>query len=134
VSAVPTVLVVDDYLDALQVWEIFLRSAGFDVVTAADGQSALEAVERQRPDIIVLDLELPVLSGFEVARQLKRNAATRSIPLIAATGYSYAKLLKQAVQSGFDTVVIKPCDPAGLVALIRRLLGKRQHSTSAQAS
>lgn len=118
----PTVLIVDDYLDALHVWEIFLRGAGFTVMTAADGTGALEAVKRQKPDIIVLDLELPGLSGFEVAQQLRRDEETRYIPLIAATGYSYVKQLEQAKQSGFDSVVIKPCDPTGLVAEIRRLL------------
>ncbi len=121
-SSTPTILIVDDYLDALQVWELYLTSEGFNVLTAADGHAALESAIGHHPDLIVLDLELPGLSGFEVARHLRAQADTRHIPLIAATGYSYLKQLEQARHAGFDTIVIKPCDPQALVAEIRRLL------------
>ena len=77
---------------------------------------------RQRPDVIVLDLELPGITGFEAAVRLRQSAATSSIPLIAATGYSHMKQLDQARASGFDSIVVKPCEPAALVAEIERLL------------
>jgi CheY-like chemotaxis protein len=121
--SVPTILVVDDYIDALEVWDMYLRSAGFNVLTADDGPSALEQATTHQPDIIVLDLELPRLSGFEVARALRAHDRTRHIPLIAATGYSQAKQLDAALQCGIDAVVVKPCEPESLVAEIRRLLG-----------
>ena len=82
-----TILLVDDYPDALDVWELYLCSEGFKVLTAANGQDALAATVRL-PDMVVLDLQLPDVSGFEVARELRATAATRHIPLIAATGYS----------------------------------------------
>ena len=123
-----TILVVDDYLDALQVWDMYLRAVGFNVLTAADGPSALEQAMAHRPDLIVLDLELPGLSGFEVARILRSDDRTRHIPLIAATGYSHVKQLEAARQSGIDAVVVKPCDPESLVAEIRRLLGESAHA------
>jgi two-component system cell cycle response regulator DivK len=69
-----------------------------------------------------LDLELPGLTGFEVAKRLRSNAVTAPIPLIAATGYSHARQLDMARQSGFDAVVVKPCDPDHLVQEIDRLL------------
>jgi len=121
----PTVLVVDDYQDALQVWGLYLRSAGFDVLTAADGPDALAQAGAHHPDLVVLDLELPGLSGLQVARQLREQPETREIPLIAATGYSYAKQIEEARAAGFDAVLVKPCNPAQLVAEIRRLLQSR---------
>jgi CheY-like chemotaxis protein len=74
--------------------------------------------------VIVLDLELPGITGFEAAVQLRRGRDTASIPLIAATGYSHVKQLNQARASGFDSIMIKPCEPAALVAEIERLLGE----------
>jgi two-component system, cell cycle response regulator DivK len=117
-----TILIVDDYPDALDVWELYLCSEGFRVLTAASGHEALSCAATALPDMVVLDLQLPDVSGFEVARELRSRAATRHIPLIAATGYSHALQLDEARQSGFDAVIVKPCDPDALVAEIRRLL------------
>ena len=116
------ILIVDDYPDALDMWALYLRSMGYRVSTAADGAAALEEAERLLPDLIVLDLELPHVSGFDVAKQLRANAETRDIPLIAATGYSHSRQLDQAREAGFDLIVTKPCDPGALVAQIDRLL------------
>lgn len=117
------ILVVDDYPDTLDVWSVSLRAAGFDVVTAVDGLTALTMAETLVPDLIVLDLELPGRSGYDVATLLRRNPATRHIPLIAATGFSHEAQLARARRAGFDVIVIKPCDPDELIAHIRRLLG-----------
>jgi CheY-like chemotaxis protein len=116
------ILVVDDYPDALDIWALYLRSMGYRVSTAGDGESALAQAELLRPDLIVLDLELPRLSGFEVAERLRANPVTRAIPLIAATGYSHVKQLERARTAGFDQIVVKPCDPDTLVEEIERLL------------
>ena len=115
-------MIVDDYADALDVWAIYLQSMGYRVSTAADGLTAVAKGEELLPDLIVLDLELPGLTGFEAAKRLRANPDTASIPLIAATGYSHARQLDLARQSGFDTVVVKPCDPDLLVLEIERLL------------
>lgn len=116
------ILIVDDYPDALDIWALYLRSMGYRVSTAGDGEMALAEAERLLPDLIVLDLELPRLSGFEVAERLRANRDTRHIPLIAATGYSHMKQLDRARKAGFDQIVIKPCDPDMLVEEIERLL------------
>lgn len=117
-----TVLIVDDYPDALDVWEMYLRAEGFRVLTAATGRQALATASAGNPDLIVLDLDLPDLSGFDVARELRAQPATRHIPLIAATGYSHVVLQDRAMQSGFDSIIVKPCDPDALVVEIERLL------------
>ncbi len=116
------ILIVDDYADALDIWAIYLRSMGYQVSTAADGVTAVAGAEELRPDLIVLDLELPGLTGFEVAKRLRSNPETAAIALIAATGYSHARQLDLARESGFDAVVVKPCDPDQLVQEIDRLL------------
>ena len=120
--AATRILLVDDYPDALEIWGLYLRAMGYDVVEADDGLKAVAQAHRHHPDIIVLDLELPGITGFEAAIRLRNSAETRHIPLIAATGYSQATQLDQARASGFDAIVVKPCEPALLVAEIERLL------------
>jgi CheY-like chemotaxis protein len=116
------ILLVDDYPDALEIWGLYLRTQGYVVDTAEDGLTAVERAHQLLPDIIVLDLELPGITGYEAAKRLRGAAATRRIPLIAATGYSHIKQLDLARQCGFDSIVVKPCEPAALVAEIERLL------------
>jgi two-component system, cell cycle response regulator DivK len=124
-AATSTVLIVDDYPDALDVWEVYLRAYGFEVLTAADGRQALACASTSLPDIVVMDLEMPGLSGFEVARALRAQDATRHIPLIASTGHSHTAQLDEARRSGFDAIIVKPCEPDALVLEIRRLLAGR---------
>jgi CheY-like chemotaxis protein len=116
------VLLVDDYPDALEIWSLYLQMSGYDVVTAGDGRSAVDMANSAHPDVIVMDLELPGITGFEAARRLRSSSETRGIPLIAATGYSHAHQLDEAQDAGFDRILIKPCDPAALVAEIEQLL------------
>ena len=126
------VLIVDDYPDALDIWVIYLKAIGYRVSTAADGASAIRQAEQLLPDVIVLDLELPGISGFDVARRLRKNPLTQDIPLIAATGYSHERQLSLAREAGFDEVMIKPVDPDLLVKEIERRLSS--HFNSGQHS
>ena len=121
----PRILIVDDYADALDVWGLYLRAAGFEVIVASDGPRAFDQAVHQKPDVIVMDLELPGKSGYEVAQELRSRSDTQAIPLIAATGYSHAKQLDLARASGFDSVIVKPCDPETLVAEIHRMLRRK---------
>ena len=127
------ILLVDDYPDALEIWGLYLRSMGYDVIEADDGLKAVAQAHQCKPDIIVLDLELPGISGFEAAIRLRKSERTREIPLIAATGYSQVKQLDQARASGFDSIIVKPCEPAALVAEIERLLLTPRQSTRSTA-
>ena len=127
----PRILIVDDYPDALDVWGLYLSAAGFDVLTAPDGRSAFSQAVKEKPDLIVMDLELPGKSGYEVARDLKAREDTRQIPLIAATGYSHAKQLDLARSSGFSSVIVKPCDPQALLTEIARWLPRTINDTTA---
>ena len=95
-AATQTILIVDDYPDALDVWDLYFSSAGYTVLTACDGLAAVQQALAALPDIIILDLELPGLSGFEVAETIRAQPATSAIPLIAATGYSQPRQHDQA--------------------------------------
>ena len=124
------ILLVDDYPDALEIWGLYLRAQGYEVETAEDGLEAVAKAQAMLPDVIVLDLELPGITGFEAAVRLRRARSTAAIPLIAATGYSHVKQLNQAKASGFDSIMVKPCEPAALVAEIERLLDRHRHAAS----
>jgi CheY-like chemotaxis protein len=114
------VLVIDDYADAVEVWALYLRASGFDVLTATDGVSGLDTARRERPDVVVMDLQMPGLSGLDVAQALRADDATRHIPLIAVTGRARPQG-QDAESLRFDSLVMKPCDPETLVAEIRRV-------------
>lgn len=116
------ILIVDDYADALEIWAIYLQGAGYRVSTAVDGASAIAKARQLLPDLVVLDLELPGISGLEAARTLRADPETADIPLIAATGYSHPRQLDLAREVGFDAVVVKPCDPETLLSEIERLI------------
>ena|ERR1700683_518977 len=117
------VLLVDDYRDALEGWAWYLRSRGYEVLTAGDGFKAVEMAGQYLPDLIILDLDLPDITGFEAARRLRTTSTTAQIPLIAATGYSPVQQLDEAHDAGFAAVLVKPCEPAALVKEIERVLG-----------
>jgi CheY-like chemotaxis protein len=116
----PTILIVDDYIDALDAWALLLQAEGFNVLKASTGDAALSCATESAPDLVVLDLELPGLSGVQVAQALRAADGTRHIPLIATTGHSDVDTI--VAQAGFDALLTKPCDPSSLVAEIRRLI------------
>jgi CheY-like chemotaxis protein len=115
-------LLVDDYRDALDMWAVYLRARGFEIGTATDGPSAVRVATETLPDLIVMDLVLPGLNGCEAARQLRARPETTRIPIIATTGNTHPVELERARQAGFAAIMIKPCDPAGLVGEIERVL------------
>ncbi len=118
----PLVLVVEDYPDAREMYAAYLQFSGFDVAEATNGLEAVEKAEALMPDIILMDLALPRMDGWEATRRLKSNDQTRHIPVVALTGHALAGHAEGARQAGCDAFVTKPCLPDALVAEIRRLL------------
>jgi len=118
----PRVLVVDDYPDAREMYAEYLQFSGFDVIEAGNGMEALERAADSAPDIILMDLSLPVMDGWEATRRLKADKATADIPIVALTGHALAGILEGAKKAGCDAFVTKPCLPEDLVKEIRKVL------------
>ncbi len=116
------VLVVEDTEDNRRILRDLLASAGYDVVEAVYGAEGLSAVARFMPALVVLDIQLPVIDGYEVARRLKADPKTRDIPIVAVTSYALTGDEEKSRASGCDAYVAKPFSPKQLLATIRRLL------------
>ena len=118
----PLVLVVDDFADNREMYSEFLTYSGYDVVEARNGKEAIDAAIQRTPDIIIMDLSLPVMDGWEATRRLKADERTRQIPVVALTGHALAGHSKGARDAGCDSFLAKPCLPDQLVAEIKRML------------
>ena len=118
----PTVLLVDDYPDAREMYSEYLQFSGFNVVEAANCMEALQRAVDTTPDIILMDLSLPVMDGWEATRRLKADERTAGIPVVALTGHALAGISEGARQAGCDAFVTKPCLPEDLVKEIRKVL------------
>jgi two-component system cell cycle response regulator DivK len=119
------IMLVDDYVDNREVYAHYLRYKGYRVEEAEDGHQALEKAARYRPDLIVMDLALPGLDGWEATRRLKGDPQTREIPVIALTGHAMEGQSDRAKAAGCDAFVVKPCEPSQLENHIRALLASR---------
>jgi CheY-like chemotaxis protein len=118
----PLVLVVDDFADNREMYSEYLGYSGYEVIEARNGREAIDAAQERMPDIIIMDLSLPVMDGWEATRQLKADERTRRIPVVALTGHALAGHSKGAREAGCDSFLAKPCLPDQLVAEIRRML------------
>ena len=120
-----TVLIVDDVEDNRRLYAMFLQLEGFEVTTAVDGYDALNKALARPPDLVVMDLAIPGIDGWEVTRTLKRDGRTRAIPVIAVTGHALAGAEARAKEAGCDAFLTKPCLPDTLSREIRRILKLR---------
>ena len=120
------VLIADDQPLMRAAFQMTLRpEEDIDVVgEAADGREAIEQARLLHPDVILMDLSLPILDGWEATRRLKNDARTAHIPVVALTAHDGARELQRATRAGCDWFVPKPCPPAALVAEIRRVLAR----------
>jgi CheY-like chemotaxis protein len=125
----PRVLLVDDYPDAREMYSEYLQFSGFDVLEAANGIEALQSAIDHEPDIILMDLSLPVMDGWEATRRLKADERTKTIPVVALTGHALAGISEGARKAGCDAFVTKPCLPEDLVKEIRKVLDDSSTST-----
>jgi two-component system, cell cycle response regulator DivK len=119
----PLILVVDDYQDAREMYAEYLQFSGFRVAEARNGNEAIEQAFALRPDLILMDLSLPGMDGWEATRVLKADDRTKSIPVVALTGHALAGASEGAKKAGCDSFVTKPCLPDDLVVEVRRMLG-----------
>jgi two-component system, cell cycle response regulator DivK len=118
----PLILLVDDFQDNREMYSEYLIFAGFDVAEAQSGAEALEQAVKMLPDLIVMDLALPGMDGWEATRRLKADERTRKIPVVALTGNALQAHIRRAKEAGCDGFLAKPCLPAALADEIRVML------------
>jgi two-component system, cell cycle response regulator DivK len=128
--AAPLILLVDDFADNRQMYAEFLAFSGLGVAEAENGHEALDKAFALRPALIVMDLSLPGMDGWEATRRLKADERTKAIPVMALTGHALAGHSKGALDAGCDVVITKPCLPERLLEEIRKML----EATSTQST
>lgn len=119
----PLVLIVDDFEDNRVMYVEYLQFQGFRVAEAVNGQEAIEQTQKLMPVVIVMDLSLPVMDGWEATRRIKADPKTKHIVVIALTGHAEPAHAKKARDAGCDDFIAKPCLPEALVARIREHVG-----------
>jgi two-component system cell cycle response regulator DivK len=114
--------VVEDQEDNRQIVRDLLTTTNYEVTEAENGEEALAAVAKERPDLILMDIQLPIMDGYEATRRIKADPATRAIPIIAVTSYALSGDEAKARAAGCDDFVPKPYSPRELLAKIRKYL------------
>ena len=125
-----TVLVVDDVPDVTEMIELLLKHAGYDVSTAESAQDALHLARLKHYDLVISDIGMPDMNGYELAAALREIASYNKTPLIAVTGYSEYDDRGRAVRAGFNVHLTKPIEPMELLTLMRELLSQSEPGTS----
>ena len=117
------ILIVDDNDDAREMYAAYFYHLDFDVATAPDGAEALRLAAELKPDVVVMDLTMPVMDGWTATRRLKAHEELRVIPVVAVSGHATGPAAAQSVsEAGFDRFVLKPCLPEDLADVVRELL------------
>jgi two-component system chemotaxis response regulator CheY len=116
------IMIADDQLFIHRLIQHRLEEQGYQILTARDGCEVLEAAVRKAPDLVVMDVSMPRMDGLTALRHLKRNQATRAIPVIVLTSSPYNRVHEEAEFSGAELVLTKPFSPIGLLEAIRRLV------------
>jgi len=119
VTAPRTVLVVDDHEDNRRILRDLLRNAGYEVVEATTGEDGVATAKARTPDLILMDIQLPGIDGYEATRRIKADDALRRIPLIVVTSYALSGDDTKALAAGADAYVAKPFSPRAILAKIR---------------
>jgi two-component system cell cycle response regulator DivK len=116
------ILVVEDTEDNRRILRDLLTRAGFELIEATDGESGVSMATTHRPDLILMDIQLPIFDGYEATRRIKANPETRDIPIIAVTSYALSGDDTKALAAGCDGYVAKPFSPRRILAMVREFL------------
>src|SRR5262245_41135326 len=116
------ILVVEDQEDNRRILRDLLGNAGYELIEAESGEEALTAVDAQRPDLILMDIQLPAMNGYEAAQRIKSNPDMKAVPIIAVTSYALAGDEAKALAAGCTAYISKPFSPRALLAKVREYL------------
>lgn len=123
---VKTVLLIEDNAQNRYMATFMLQKHGYVVVPAIDGQRGVELAATCKPSMILLDIQLPVMNGYEVARALRTNAALRDVPIVAVTSYAMLGDREKALEAGCDGYIEKPIDPDTFISELEQFLRRQQ--------
>lgn len=129
----PAILVVEDDRHTLSGYVEYLSTAGYEVTGVADAESALAVVLEAKPEVVITDITMPGMSGFELAAALRTDGRTRAIPVIGMTAHWTREVHTHAADVNMAAVLLKPCAPAHLAAELRRVLGVVRRAPLADA-
>ena len=118
-----TVLLVEDNEDNRAVYSTILQYFGYGVLEAADGAEGVRLAREHRPDLILMDISIPVLDGWQATQQIKGDAETAAIPVIALTAHAMPEDRQRSVTAGFDGYLAKPCEPRRVIEEVQRFIG-----------
>lgn len=117
-----SILVIEDTRDNRQILNDLLSAAGYTMIEAEDGETGVVLAAETRPDLILMDVQLPMIDGYEATRRIRANPETRHIPIIAVTSYAMSGDDAKAAEAGCDGYVSKPYSPRKILAMVRGLL------------
>jgi two-component system, cell cycle response regulator DivK len=117
------ILIVEDTEDNRQILRDLLTAAGYDLLEAVDGEQGVARAKTEKPDLILMDIQLPQIDGYEATRRIKADPALRHIPIIAVTSYALSGDEEKTRAAGCDAYIAKPFSPRQLLAKVRELLG-----------
>jgi two-component system, cell cycle response regulator DivK len=118
-----TILVVDDFDDTRLLLRTWLERRGFRVIEASDGLQAVSSAETESPDLIIMDMQMPLLDGLSATRRIRAVAGLCTVPIVAVSAYGADQFREQALAAGCDEYVSTPFEPAALEGIIRTLVG-----------
>jgi two-component system, cell cycle response regulator DivK len=121
-----TILIVEDQVELQTINAIFLENHGYRVVAAENGADGVRLARERRPDLILMDLSVPLVDGFAATRRIKQDPATRDIPVVVLTALSYGSAGRRAREAGCDGFINKPCPPQRLLREIEQRIGRAE--------
>jgi two-component system cell cycle response regulator DivK len=118
-----TVLIVEDNVDNEAIFRLILEHSGYSVISAFDGEEGVRLARERRPDLILMDISIPKVDGYEATRLLKADSSTAGIPIVALTAHALAQDRKNAAEAGCDAYLAKPVEPRRVVEEVIRFIG-----------
>ena len=128
------ILIADDEAHILHVVSMKLRNAGYEILTAVDGEEALELCASEKPDLIITDYQMPVMSGLEFCRELRRREEAVNIPAIMLTARGFDIEPNEMIEAGIVAVLAKPFSPREILTKVNELLGKTPNPAGAESA
>lgn len=128
------ILIIEDNLTNMELMIYLLNAFGYSTLTASDGEAGLERARREHPDLIICDIQIPKMNGYEVAHQLKSHPVLRHIPLVAVTAYAMVDDRDKALAAGFDGYMTKPIDPETFIQQVEKFLPHNPGSNPGHAA